>query len=241
MLLASVPVRAPELVERVRTPTPIWGLGKPSLLALPWEKSAYAAPSELILPGPGFGHAPRDHAQGTPTGPCSPFPQPSLSRQVFTYEAFNEAEGSRSPRTDQSRARSQPSKEKVLTHHTGPVLWHMERWPGHCSRGRRGGAHSQQVGGSVCCAHSRASWPWWHSGNTDGTAGPAARGGRPKARGAWSLPVAGLQSWLGGYGGWASSGPAVASAPRPCTPAAPCWVLHLPSTPGTPDGLPLLL
>lgn len=150
MLPASVPVPAPELVERVRTPTPVWGLGKPSVLAFPWEKSAYAAPSGLILPGPGFGHAPQGHARGTPTRPrppghARPFPSPVSSTRFSPYRAFNEAEGSRSPRTDQSRARSQPSKEKVLTHHTGPVLWHMERWPGHCSRGRRGGAHSQQV------------------------------------------------------------------------------------------------
>ena len=74
MLPASVTVRA---AEQVRTPTLIWGLGKPSMLALPWEKSAYAAPSGLILPEPGFGHAPQDHARDTPTRPHPSGPRPS--------------------------------------------------------------------------------------------------------------------------------------------------------------------
>lgn len=77
VLPASVPVRAAELVEQVRTPTLIWGFGKPSMLALPWEKSAYAAPSGLILSEPGFGHAPQDHARDTPTRPHPSGPRPS--------------------------------------------------------------------------------------------------------------------------------------------------------------------
>lgn len=149
MLLASVPVRAPELVGRVRTPTPIQGLGKPSLLALPWEKSAYAAPSELILPGPGFGHAPRDHAQGTPTGPCSPFPQPSLWRRFSPTRLLMRLrapalQGLTSPEPVSTLQESPHPSYRACPLAHGEVAWPLQQ-------GQKGRRLTQQVGQCLLC------------------------------------------------------------------------------------------
>lgn len=86
--LCPCDVRAPGLVERVRTPTPIWGLGRPSVTALPPERVHSRLAVGWSSPGldsatpsrPRPGHTHRPHPLwATPTAPLPRrFPQASL-------------------------------------------------------------------------------------------------------------------------------------------------------------------